>query len=131
MSPQGPESTAGLRGAGGGAQKTYRLEVWPPLAIGDVGLAARPVLDLTGVDQAPPEAAVFQDLQERNPANARGLQRHGFHAARLEPLGQLLKFPGESTEVTDWLRIAIRGNRHINLRCPDIDSGRVGLQHSD
>jgi hypothetical protein len=113
MSPKGPESTDGLRGAVGGAQKAYSMKVWPPLAIGDVGLAARHVLDLTGVDQAHPAAAVFQDLQERNPENARGLHRHGFHAARLEPLGQLLKFPGEGTELTDRRRIAIRGNRHL------------------
>ena len=82
----GPESPAGLRGAGGGAQKGYRLEVWPPLALGAVGLAARHGLDLTGLDQAHPEAAVCQDLQERNPENARGLQRHGFQAARLDRL---------------------------------------------
>jgi len=130
MSPKGPESTDGLRGAVGGAEKAYRMEVLQPLAIGDVGFAARHVLDMTGVDQAHPEAAVFQDLKERNPENARGLHRHGFNAALLEPIGQLLKFPGEGTEVADRLRIAIRGNRHIDLRCPDIDSGRVGFQHS-
>ena len=113
MPPKGPASPDGLRRAVGGAQKAYRLEVWPPLAIGDVGLAARHVLDLTGVDQAHPAAAVFPDWQERNPENARGLQRHGFHAARLEPLGQVLKFPGEATEVADRRRIAIRGNRHL------------------
>ena len=113
MSPKGPERTDGLRGAVGGAQKAYRLEVWPPLAIGDVGFAARHVLDLPGVDQAHPAAAVFQNLQERNPENARGLQRHGFQAARLEPLGPLLKFPGAGTEVADRRRIAIRGNRHL------------------
>jgi hypothetical protein len=130
MAPKGPESPDGLRGAVGGAEKAYSMEVWPPLAIGDVGLAARHVFHMTGVDQAHPAAAVFPDLKERNPENARGLQRHGFHAARLEPIGQLLKFPGESTEVTDRRRIAIRGNRHLNLRCSDIDSGRVGFQHS-
>ena len=63
-------------------------------------------------------------------SQAAQLQRQGFQAARLEPIGQLLKFPCESTEVTDRLRIAIRGNRHLDLRCPDIDSGRVGFQHS-
>ena len=75
------------------------MEVLQPLAIGDVGLAARHVLDMTGVDQAHPEAAVFQDLKERNPENARGLHRHAFDAALLEPIGQLLEFLGEGTEV--------------------------------
>ena len=113
----------------GGAEKAYSMEVLQPLAIGDVALAARDVLDMTSVDQTRPEAAVFQDLKERNPENARGLHRHAFNAALLEPIGQLLEFPGESAKTADRLRIAIRGNRPLDLRCPDIDSGRVGLQH--
>lgn len=87
MSPKGAESTDDLRGTVGGAEKPGGVEVLQPLAIGDVGLAARHVLDMTGVDQANAKATVFQNLKERNPEKTRGFHNYAFDATLLEPVG--------------------------------------------
>jgi hypothetical protein len=87
MSPKGAESTDVLRGTVGGSEKSDGVEVLKPLAIGDIGLAARHVLDVTGVDQANTKATVFQNLKERNPENTRGFHNYAFAAALLEPVG--------------------------------------------
>jgi len=71
----------------GGAEKPDGVQVLQPLANGDVDLAARHVLDMTGVGQANGEATVFQDLKERNPENTRGFHNDAFDATLLEPVG--------------------------------------------
>jgi hypothetical protein len=104
MSPKGSEGTDGLRGSVGGKAKSDRVKVLEPLSIGDVDLAARHVLDMTGINQAGEKASVFQDLKEWNPENFRGLQRRAFNATLLESVGPLLQFASESTQTPDWMR---------------------------
>lgn len=48
-------------------QQAHRMQVLQPLAIGYVGLSSGHVLHMTRIDQAYLEAALFQDLQQRNP----------------------------------------------------------------
>jgi hypothetical protein len=78
----------------GGAEKPDGMEVLQPLAISDVGLAARHVLDMTGVDQANAKATVFQDLKERNPENPHRFHNDAFDAALLEPSRLVARAPG-------------------------------------
>lgn len=55
-------------------QQAHRMQVLQPLAIGYVGFSSGHVLHMTRIDQAYLEATLFQDLEQRNPAEPRRLQ---------------------------------------------------------
>ncbi len=106
-------------------QQAHRMQVLQPLAIGYVGFSAGHVLYMMCIDQTHLEAALFQDLEKRYPEHSRGLHRHGFDPATLQPVCQPMQVLGKSLEGTHGLWIAINRNRHIDAGCTDVDSGGV------
>ena len=118
------------RGGGpeGGVEQAHAVEVLQPLAILDVTLASRHVLDVAGVDETHLEAAVLEDLEERDPVDPGGLHRHRSDGAGLEPIRQGLEIPGEGPEVADRLRVAFRGHRHVMDGGSKVDAGGIRVQ---
>jgi len=97
-----------------------------PLAVLDVGLAAGHVLDVPGVDQADLDAAVLQNLKERNPVNAGGLHCDGDHTARHKPVGQSMQVFGEGGELAHRRGSPVGWNRCVDHGGTDIDAAGVG-----
>jgi hypothetical protein len=60
------------------------------LTVEHVGLAARYVLDVVGVDQINLETANFEDFEEGDPVDAGRFHSHGVHAVLHQPVGQPL-----------------------------------------
>jgi hypothetical protein len=57
----GPEATT---------KQTDAVQLLDPLAVQDVGLAPRDVLDVPGVDEHDLEAAILENLEDRDPVQA-------------------------------------------------------------
>ncbi len=76
-----PDGADRLRGPEGGAEEPHGIQILKPLAVLDIALPARGVLDVAGVHQAHLKAARLEDLVERDPVDAGRLHRHRGDAA--------------------------------------------------
>ena len=83
------------------------------------------MLGIAGVDQQHLEAALIQDLESRDPADAGGLHDHRPHPALSEPVGKAVQIAGERAEAAHRLGVTARSNRrHMHCRA-DIDRCRI------
>ena len=62
-----------------------------PYAVGDIGLAAPELLDLTGVDQGGGNAGILQRLERRQPVDAGAFHHRGVDASLAQPGDHLVK----------------------------------------
>jgi hypothetical protein len=103
-----------------------------PLRVEHVGLQARAATrKLPRFHQVDLEALRFKKLEERDPVNAGGFQGDPFHAALLQPRGDLLKSGGVGAELPDWVGVAVGGDAdhmHVGM---NIDSGRVWIDDAE
>src|ERR1035438_5284679 len=127
VTAQGAKGADLAVGAEGGFQKPHRVKVLQPLTVLHVGFSTRYVLDVFGVDKADTNAGLLQDLVRRNPIDPGRLHGYGGDAALNQPRRHGAQVPGEGLEAANWLRVATRRHRHIDLRGPHIDARRVVL----
>ena len=80
-----PHGADGVRGPEGAPEEPDGVEVLEPLAILDISLPARDVLDVAGVHQADLEASGLQELEQRDPVHAGRFHRHRGDADLLQP----------------------------------------------
>lgn len=113
LTPAGAQALQVERQAEGGLQQPERMELAQPLAIQHIGFAAGYVLGRTGIHHDHGEAALFQQVEEGNPIDARGFQGHRRHATGVEPVGEGAEIGGVRAEFA-----------HGSL-------GRVIIGHSD
>jgi hypothetical protein len=125
MTHQAAESGHGRIGPKASAQEPKGVQLLDPLAVEDVALASRNSLDVAGVDEEHLDAALFEDLVEGNPVDARGLHGDGVDAARLEPVGQRDELVREALELAHGLFVSIIGDRDPVALAPAVDSGGV------
>ena len=85
------------------AQQAVGVQSLEPLDIADVGLAARNVLGIAGVDQQHLEAALIKDLESRDPVDAGGFHDNRLHPAFTEPVGKAVQIAGERAEAAHRL----------------------------
>ena len=110
-----------------GPQKPVLMQTLQPLGVAHVRLAARHLLDLTGIDHHHREAALGEDLVERDPVDPGRLQGHGGDPALLKPVGEALQVAREGAEGTHRFGIAAgRDGRHMHPGA-DVNGGRVGV----
>ena len=64
------------------------VQVTDPLAVGDIGLPARHILEMARIDEEHLEAAGLQDLVDRNPVHPGGFHGHTGHATGRQPIGE-------------------------------------------
>ena len=99
-----------------------------PLAVPHVGLAARNVAQLPGVDQQDLDAAGLQQFVEGNPVNVGALHRHRFHPLLQQPLGQLLQLRHGGAEGAHVRRpFAHLRSAHPVLPTPQVDPRYLGV----
>jgi hypothetical protein len=122
--------------SGGRKEARRRPTEWrdlEPLAILDVRLPPRDVLDVAGVHQADLKLPLLQDLVEGDPVHPGGFHGHGGDAARFEPRSQSQQVLGEGPEAPDGLRVAVEGHADVDLGGPEVDACSVWVQqwHGD
>ena len=111
----------------GRAEQAVGHQLLQPLAVQDIGLAARDVLHMPRVDQEHGEAARLQQLEQRDPVHAGGFHRYGIHAAGLQPFGDGVEVDREAGELAHRLVVAV-GRHGYEVRCAaDVDAGGVGV----
>ena len=125
---QGADGADRLRRAEGPPQEADGMEVLEPLAVLDIRLPARDVLDVAGVHQADLNAAGLQDLVQGDPVDARGLHGDGGDAALREPRGHGEQILGEGPEAPDRLRVPVKRHADVELGGADVDRRRVRVQ---
>ena len=105
------------------------MQLLQPLAIQHVGRAARHVLHLPRIDQLDLEAALGQQLEQRNPVDPGGFHDHGVNAALLQPIGQPAQLAGERGKAAHVLPRGVPPGRYGDpvFLGPDIDAGRVQI----
>ena len=127
MPHQGAEG--GDRGVGPDAptQQPKGVQLLEPLAVEDVGLAARDAFDGSGVHQQDLESVCFQNLVERDPVDPGRLHRDRLDAAGLEPRGQRFEIVGEAAELSHCRLGPTGGHRHPVARATDVDARRIEM----
>ncbi len=120
-----PHGADGVRGPEGASEEPDGVEVLEPLAVLDIGLPARDVLDVAGVHQADLEAPGLQELEQGDPVHARRLHRHRGDAGLLQPGRQGEEILGEGPEGANRPRLAIERDADVDLSGAHIDAGRV------
>ena len=101
------------------------MQALQPLGVADVGLAARNVLGVAGVDQHHLEPALLEDLVGRDPVDAGGLHDDRLDPALLEPVGEPVQIAGEGAEGAHRLRVTVRTDRRHMHRGADVDRRRI------
>jgi hypothetical protein len=114
-----------------GAEQADGVEILNPLAVADVGLAAREIFALAGVDEADFEAGSFEDLEERDPIDAGGLQGDGLNATLQKPVAQLEEIVGEGGEGADGFGVGVAGDGDLEFAGADINAGSVRVQRGE
>ena len=110
-----------LTGPEASAEQAVLMEPLDPLRIGDIRLPAGNVLDVPRVDEQHLEPARLEDLERRDPVDARGFHRHRRDPRLREPIGHAVQVAGEALEAPHWLRINVTAHRDHVKRGPNID----------
>jgi hypothetical protein len=127
LAPQRAQHADGVGGSKCAAEQAIGHELLQPLAVQHVGLAARDVLDVAGVDQHDGEAARFQKLEQRDPVHAGRLHRHRVHTTGREPIGQRIEIRRKARKLAYRLLVAV-GRDGAEVRgAADIDACSIGV----
>src|SRR6266516_4132731 len=105
------------------------MEILEPLTIQYVGLAARNVVHVLSIDQMDFNISRLQDLEERDPVDARGLHSHCVDAALLQPVRQGVQILSECGKRSDRFGISIGRDGDNNLGRPNINAAGVGSHY--
>ena len=114
-------------GPKGGGQQAKGVERLDPLAVENVGLAARHALQLPRVHESDLEAAFAEELEEGDPVHANGLHRHGLDVAAGEPVGQGVQIRGEGPELSDVAPLGVTAVRDGDVVTPGADVDARGV----
>ena len=99
------------------------MKLAQPCGIADIGLASRHVLGVTRIDQNDLKPALLENLVGRDPIDPGGFHRDTGHAARFEPVRQIMQVLRECAERTHRHVSAGRVHRsHVHLGS-DVDGG--------
>lgn len=104
------------------------MQIPQPLAVLHVGLAARHVFDVPGIDQTDGDARFLQHLGQGDPIYPGRLHREGVDPALAQPRDQGAQLIGEGAETTHRGDVPVRWHRHVDLARADVGARRVGLQ---
>ena len=115
-----------LRAEGAGKQPKG-VQLLDPLAIQDIALPSRHVLQPAGLDQPHLKASLFQQLEQGDPIDPRGLHRHRRYAALPEPVRQRLQVRSKGAEGPHRLRIASFRDADEMHRGADVNARRVDV----
>ena len=97
----------------------------PPLAIGNIGLAARQVLRLPTVDHRQLQPRLLQDAVQRQPVHPRGFHRHGIGSLLQQPVAQRLQLRGHRAK--DLRRAP--GYGYVHLLAAHVHERGMRIQH--
>ena len=103
------------------------MQLLEPLAVHDIGLAARDVFHVMGVDEHHVEAAGLQDLVEGDPVDAGGFHGYGGDAADREPVREAVELRRHGRERAHRGRVSADRDGDVMLGGPAIDAGGIRL----
>lgn len=109
------------------AQQAVSVKLLDPLAIQNIGLLARDVFNVAGVDDEDFKAARFENFEDRDPVDAGGFHGHGIDLSGCEPIRESMEISGEGGERADGSIEAVLGDGGPNLLIADIETSRVEI----
>ena len=98
---EGPQPGDGLTRAEGAAKQTAAMEQLEPLAVAEVGLASRHMVQLSRVDEQDFDPPRFEQLVDRDPVHVRALHGHRLDVLLDQPGGEFLQLGGRGAEHPD------------------------------
>jgi hypothetical protein len=101
------------------------VKILQPLAIRDVTLAARNVLDMPGVDQTDLEPMRFEHLKSRDPINTCAFHGYGLDVTLLQPSSKVLQIGREHFKAPNRLICTVMRYSNVQLSGPDIYASRI------
>src|SRR4030095_16732688 len=93
------------------SQQSEGVKLLQPLTVFDVGLAARKIFGVAGVDQQNLKSVSLQNLKQWNPINTRGLHGDGLDLAALQPLTERDQIAGKDSETAHRIFVPILWHR--------------------
>ena len=122
LSHEAPQDADRVLRPEGAAEQPEGVQLLDPLAIQDVALASRHVLQPAGLDQLHLETPPFQQLEQGDPIDPGGLHGDRRHAALRQPVGDGLQVRGEGAEGPYGLRVASLRNTDEMHGGPNVDA---------
>jgi hypothetical protein len=103
------------------------METLEPLAVGDIALASGHVLDVTRIHELYLESVLFEDLEGRDPIDARRFHGDRRDAAFLEPPCHGVEVGRETAEGAYRVLVPVLRHGDPVLFRADIDACRIGV----
>src|SRR4030095_2355312 len=107
------------------AQQSGAIDLLEPLAVHDIGFAARDVLYVTRVNEDYVEAPRLEDLVEGDSVDAGGFHRHCGDAAGRAPVGEAVELGGNGLERAYGGRVTVGGDGDVMLLGPAVDASGI------
>jgi len=123
--PSHPEVIGGLARAG---EPPDGVEGLAPRAVGEIGVAAGPVVGVAGGDHVDGHTARCQDVEEGEPVHPRAFHDHGLEVAGVEPGGQGLEVGRNARPPAPGLWRASRGQGAGGLGTAHSAAGGLAMQ---
>src|SRR5437870_4217371 len=101
------------------------MQILKPLAIENIGFAARNVMNMLSIYQMNFNASSLQDLKQRNPIDTGRFHGDRVHAALLNPVGQGVEILGKRGKRSHRFVIPISGNGDKNFRRSNINTASI------
>ena len=127
LADEGPEGADLWGGDERAAQEAIGVELLDPLAIEDIGLLARDILNVAGIDDENLKTVLFEDFKGRDPVDAGGFHCDGSDLGLLEPVSEGMEISGESGEFPDGSVETAFGDGGPNLIVTDIETGGIEI----
>ena len=129
LTPIGAHGGHVLRRHKGPAQQPEGMQLPEPLAVQHVRLAARHMLDITGIDQDHLEARRLQYAKHGNPVYPGRFHHYAADPALLEEQRHLIEVGRIAAEVPHGVFGAVFRNAHVMSLRPNVYAGGVGLEN--
>ena len=118
---ESPQRRDLLTGPEAAAEQAVLMESLDPLRIADIRFPAGNVPDVPRVDEQHLDPARLEDLERRDPVDARGFHRHRRDPRLREPIGHAVQIAGKALEAPHGFRIHVPAYRDHVKRGPNID----------
>ena len=116
-----------LRWSEGRTQQAISMQLLDPLAVQNIRLSPRNILQMPGIDQIDPKAVGFQDFVQWDPVHPGRFHRHRIDVAGFQPVSQAVEISREGRKGTHIVFIPLLRHCDPDFFRSDVDPSRIHI----